>query len=576
MKQKLFLFMLIFMSNICAESFLCSKNKRKELYSEANNLVSLRLTDRQSCDIELLLNGGFAPLQGFLNQKDYDSVVGDMRLSDGTLWPMPITLDATTRLAKSFKVGDKLALRDQEGFLLAVLDIESIYKPNKELEAKSVFGTVDVAHPGVNYLFNSAGDMYIGGKLTGAILPRHYDNISLRKTPAQLKQIFKERGWKKIVAFQTRNPMHRAHREITVRAAEKIGGHLLLHPVVGMTKPGDVDHFTRVRCYEKIMQRYPEGLAELSLLPIAMRMAGPREALWHAIIRKNYGCTHFIVGRDHAGPGLGSDGRPFYGPYEAQAMVAKHQAEVGIEMVPFQMMSYVADYDQYMTADETPAKAKVLSISGTELRRRLMSGEEIPEWFGYPEVVKELRWTYPARSKQGFTVFFTGLSGAGKSTLAKALRYRLMEHSRRYVSLLDGDLVRINLSSELGFSAAHRDLNIKRIGFVAFEVTKNKGIAICAPIAPYAKVRDFNRSLISKVGGYIEVHVSTPLQECEDRDTKGLYAKAREGLIKEFTGISDPYEAPKSPEVKIDTTNVTPEAAVDIIMDYLKGEGYIK
>lgn len=575
-KFLLLLLSLSSISNLQAERYLARKPIQRVLHDQAIDMVSLKLNERQLCDIELLLNGGFAPLKGFLNKSDYESVIKDMRLEDGTLWPMPITLDVSHRFAKSFKFGDKIALRDEEGFLVAILNIESIWQPNKEMEAKCVFGTTDTSHPGVHNLFNESGEMYIGGTLTGVMLPRHYDNAKLRKTPAEVKQMFVDRGWNKIVAFQTRNPMHRAHREITVRAAEKIGGHLLVHPVVGMTKPGDVDHFTRVRCYEKLMKYYPDGLADLSLLPIAMRMAGPREALWHAIIRKNYGCTHFIIGRDHAGPGSDSKGNSFYGPYEAQDLVKKYQDEIGITMVPFQMMSYVEDYDEYMTADEIPEGAKVQSISGTELRRRLMSGEEIPEWFGYSDVIEELRWTYPARDKQGFTVFFTGLSGAGKSTLAKALRHRLMEHSRRYVTLLDGDLVRACLSSELGFSEEHRNLNIKRIGFVSFEITKNKGISICAPIAPYEKIRQYNRDLISRVGGYIEVHVATPLDVCEGRDTKGMYAKSRAGIILKFTGIDDPYEEPKNPEIKIDTTSITPEVGVDIIMNYLRTEGYIK
>ena len=382
-------------------------------------------------------------------------------------------------------------------------------------------------------------------------------------------------GWKTIVAFQTRNPMHRAHKELAVRAAREIGGNILIHPVVGMTKPGDVDHYTRVRCYKKIMEKLPEDTGIMSLLPLAMRMGGPREAVWHTIIRKNFGCSHLIIGRDHAGPGNGSNGIPYYGPYDAQELVKKHEDEIGVKMVPFKLMVYVKERSEYMPENEVSENFTKLNVSGTELRRRLDQDLEIPEWFSYPEVVEELRHANPPKDRRGFTVFFTGLSGSGKSTIANALLVKLLEHGRRRVTLLDGDIVRINLSSELGFSMEHRNLNITRIGFVASEITKNGGIAICAPIAPYEKVRKYNRDLISRVGGYIEVHVSTPLETCEQRDVKGLYAKARQGIIKGFTGIDDPYEKPINPEICIDTTNKTQEEAVQKVLVYLENEGYL-
>ena len=382
-------------------------------------------------------------------------------------------------------------------------------------------------------------------------------------------------GWTTIVAFQIRNPMHHAHKELTVRAAREIGGKLLIHPVVGMTNPGDVDHYTRVRCYKKIMEKFPEDTAIMSLLPLAMRMGGPREALWHALIRKNYGCTHLIVGRDHAGPGIDSKGNPFYGPYDAQDMVNKYADEIGVKMVPFKLMVYVEERAEYMPIDEVPEDLTKLNISGTELRRRLDQDLDIPEWFSYPEVVEELRHAHPPKDRRGFTVFFTGLSGSGKSTIANALLVKFLEHGRRRVTLLDGDIVRINLSSELGFSKEHRNLNITRIGFVASEITKNGGIAICAPIAPYEAIRKYNRELISKVGGYIEVHVSTPLETCEKRDVKGLYAKARKGIIKGFTGIDDPYEKPVNPELRIDTSNISQEEAVQQVLIYLENEGFL-
>ncbi|MBC8400138.1 MAG: bifunctional sulfate adenylyltransferase/adenylylsulfate kinase, partial [Candidatus Marinimicrobia bacterium] len=491
------------------------------------------------------------------------------------LWPLPITLDVEEAFAKDLKPGYKIALRDQEGFTLAILEIEDVWQPDLSKEAELVYGTTDTKHPGVNYLLKQSKPWYIGGKLQGLKPPKHYDYQLLRRSPHEVRNRFAKLGWEKVVAFQTRNPMHRAHVELTLRAANEIGADILIHPVVGLTKPGDVNHYTRVRCYEQVMDKYPKGTALLSLLPLAMRMGGPREAVWHAIIRKNYGCTHFIVGRDHAGPGVDSEGEPFYGPYDAQTLLKKHEAEIGIKMVPFKMMVYVEDRAEYRAIDEVPEGSRTLSISGTELRRRLDKGLDIPEWFSYPEVVKELRRSQPPKKERGFTVFFTGLSGSGKSTIANGLMVKLFEDGRRPVTLLDGDIVRTNLSSELGFSREHRSLNIHRIGFVASEITKNGGIAICAPIAPYEGDRIYNRELIEPLGGYIEVFVDTPLEECERRDTKGLYAKARQGIIKEFTGISDPYEAPADAEIVVNTEGVDPETLVQDILLKIEQLGYI-
>jgi sulfate adenylyltransferase len=417
--------------------------------------------------------------------------------------------------------------------------------------------------------------VYVSGRLEGVEAPTYYDYRELRQTPAELRAEFTKLGWRKIVAFQTRNPMHRAHFELTVRAATESGANLLVHPVVGMTKPGDVDHYTRVRCYEALAQHYPRGTAKLSLLPLAMRMGGPREAVFHAIIRKNHGCTHFIVGRDHAGPGNDSKGEPFYGPYDAQEMLKSVQDELGVEMVPFQMMVYVEDKDQYFPVDQVPDGARTLNISGTELRERLQQGKDIPSWFTFPEVATELRRSYPPRAKQGFTVFFTGLSGSGKSTIANALMVKMLEMGGRPVTLLDGDLVRKHLSSELGFSKEHRDINIRRIGWTAALVTKNGGIALCAPIAPYDSVRKEVRSMVDPAGGFVLVHVATSIEMCEERDRKGLYAKARAGVIKEFTGISDPYETPTDAEIVIDTADFSPDEAAQEIILYLEREGYI-
>ncbi|MCL4189048.1 MAG: bifunctional sulfate adenylyltransferase/adenylylsulfate kinase [Rhodobacteraceae bacterium] len=530
-----------------------SPESAQKLKVEAGALPSWDLTPRQICDLELLMNGGFHPLKGFLGEADYDGVVEGMRLADGRLWPMPVTLDVSEKFAETVEPGQDIALRDQEGVILAILSVTDKWVPNKSREAERVFGADDLAHPGVNYLHNAAGPVYLGGPVTGIQAPIHYDFRARRETPNELRAFFRKMGWRRVVAFQTRNPLHRAHQELTFRAAKEAQANLLIHPVVGMTKPGDVDHFTRVRCYEAVLGKYPAATTHLSLLNLAMRMGGPREAVWHALIRRNHGCTHFIVGRDHAGPGKNSQGRDFYGPYDAQELVRAHAAEIGIEVVPFQQMVFVQEKAQYFPVNEVPEGSTVLDISGTELRRRLREGLDIPNWFSFDEVVGELRRRFPPRSRQGFTVFFTGLSGSGKSTIANALMVKLMEMGDRPVTLLDGDVVRKHLSSELGFSKEHRDINIRRIGYVASEITKNGGIAICAPIAPYTATRRAVREMVEAFGAFVEVHVATSLDECERRDRKGLYRLAREGKIKEFTGISDPYEEPANPELRVVT-----------------------
>ncbi|WP_242601253.1 bifunctional sulfate adenylyltransferase/adenylylsulfate kinase [Yoonia vestfoldensis] len=555
-----------------------SYESAQKLKAEAGDLVSHDLTPRQICDLELLMNGGFNPLKGFLSEADYTSVVDTMRLADGALWPMPVTLDVSEGFADKVTIGQDIALRDQEGVILATMTVTDKWVPNKAHEAEKVYGADDSAHPAVNYLHNTAGGVYLGGPVTGIQQPVHYDFRGRRDTPNELRALFRKLGWRKVVAFQTRNPLHRAHQELTFRAAREAQANLLIHPVVGMTKPGDIDHFTRVRCYEAVLDQYPSATTTMSLLNLAMRMAGPREAVWHGLIRKNHGCTHFIVGRDHAGPGKNSAGQDFYGPYDAQDLFREHQDEMGIEMVDFKQMVYVQDRAQYEPADEIADKDKVtiLDISGTELRRRLAEGLEIPEWFSFPQVVAELRKSRPARAKQGFTVFFTGFSGSGKSTIANALMVKLMEIGGRPVTLLDGDIVRKNLSSELGFSKEHRDLNIRRIGYVASEITKNGGIAICAPIAPYATTRRAVREDVEQFGAFIEVHVATSIEECERRDRKGLYKLARAGKIAEFTGISDPYDVPDHPELRLDTENQSVDGCAHQVLLKLESLGLIK
>ena len=545
------------------------------LKKKSINYPSWVLTDRQICDLEMILNGGFSPLGGFLGKDDYESVINDLRLNDGRLWPIPIMLDVTSEFAQSISIGNKITLKDKEGFSLAIMEITDIWEPDRIKEANLVFGTDDDSHPGVDYLLNECNPLYVGGTLDCIDFPHHYDYQHLRHTPEVLKQKFQEMGWNNIVAFQTRNPLHRAHVEMTLRAIKEINANLLIHPVVGMTKPGDVDHYTRVRCYNHVLDKYPDNSAILSLLPLAMRMGGPREALWHAIIRKNYGCTHLIVGRDHAGPGNDKDGNPFYGPYDAQDIIEKYKDEIGIQMVPFKFLVFLPDQNSYKPIDEVPDGIDYKTVSGSELRKHLDEGTDIPDWFTYQEVAKELQKSRPPKAERGFTIFFTGLSGSGKSTLANGLLIKLLENGSRPVTLLDGDIVRTHLSSELGFSKEHRSLNVRRIGFVASEITKNKGIAICAPIAPYKKDRRFNRKLISKLGSYIEIYVSTSIDKCEERDVKGLYKLAREGVIKEFTGISEPYEAPENAEIIIDSSGIAPEKLVDQIYHKIKKIGYI-
>ena len=539
------------------------------------NQTHLILTDRQLCDLEMIMSKAFYPLDGFIGEDDYYSVLDNMRLVNGSLWPIPIILDISKQFSKQVSINHKIILKDKEGFSLAEMKISDIWEPNKKIEAEKVYGTLDESHPGVDYLLNQTDSIYIGGSIKCIESIHHYDYPDLRHSPEVLKDKFNKLGWDKVIAFQTRNPLHKAHVEMTLRAINDFNAKLLIHPVVGMTKPGDVDYYTRVRCYNHILKKYPNNSALLSLIPLAMRMAGPKEALWHAIIRKNYGCTHIIIGRDHAGPGNDNNGNPFYGPYDAQNIIERYEDEIKIKMIPFKFLVYLPETKTYCPVDEVPKGINYETVSGSELRKYLSEGKEIPEWFTYSEVANELRKSTPSKKNRGFTIFFTGLSGSGKSTLANGLLIKLLENGTRPVSLLDGDIVRTHLSSELGFSKEHRSINVRRIGYVASEITKNRGIAICAPIAPYRIDRKFNRGLISSLGGYIEIHVSTSLEKCEERDVKGLYKLAREGSLKEFTGVSDPYEKPNNPEMVIDSSDTAPEELVDNIYKKIEELGYI-
>jgi sulfate adenylyltransferase len=554
---------------------LVDEETAEELRHASLAFPSLTLSKRQQCDLELLLNGGLSPLAGFMDRTTYDSVVSRCRLPDGSLWPMPVILDVDAELAQTLEPGQKVALRDAEGFMPAALTVTEVWEADKEREGEAVYGTRTADHPGVRYLRERVKSRYVGGTLEGIGIPAHHEFENLWDTPEELRSLFRKMGWRRVIAFHTTDAMHKLHRRLVLDAAKQHQAHVLVHPAVGETKPGDLHHYARVHCYKAIQKHLPHELTALSLLPLAMRMAGPREALWHAIINRNFGCTHFIVGPDHASPPR-KGGVRFYDKYAAQELVKVHEDEIGIEIIPQPEYRYVPDRGTFLPDSQIQAQGlESTTISKGELKKLLLQNLAVPDWFSYPEVVEELRKVYPPRSRQGITLFFTGLSGSGKSTLANIIFAKLIEAGGRPVSLLDGDIVRQNLSSELGFSKAHRDLNIRRIGFVASEITKNGGVAICAPIAPYMETRRAVRELIEQHGAFIEIHVSTSLEVCESRDRKGLYAKARKGIIPEFTGISDPYETPERPELRIDTGELAPSEAAQEILLYLFKEGYL-
>ena len=557
---------------------LVGEAEAEKLKSESLDMPSITLSRRQLCDVELLMNGGFTPLEGFMDRESYVHVLESMRLPDGTLWPVPVTLDIGRELAESIGPGSRVALRDQEGLILAVLDVSSTWEPDKRAEAELVYGTTSERHPGVRHLHERIGDVYVGGRVFGIQLPTHYDYQELRHSPRELRRFFDRLGWRRIIAFHTGRPIHKRERELTLLAAREVRGHLLLHPVVGVTMHRDLGHFARIKCYQEILRHYPQQLAALSLLPLAVRGAGPREALWHAIIRRNYGCTDFIVERDHASPAHpAADGSTdFYPSRAAQDLAREHESELGISIFSASRLGYSPQARRFVPIGNggTP-EADSVPFGDAELAARISHEQEVPDWFTYPEVIDRLRTVYPPPREQGVTLFFTGLSGSGKSTLAKIMYGKFIEEGRRSVTLLDGDIVRRHLSSELGFSKAHRDINVRRIGFVASEITKNRGVAICAPIAPYAGTRRDVREMVEAHGAMIEIYVCTPLEVCEARDRKGLYAKARKGIIPEFTGISDPYEVPEHPEITIDTTDLTPMQAAQEIFLYLFAIGYL-
>jgi len=529
------------------------------------------MTDRNLCDLELLAVGGFSPLDRFMSKADYQRVLTEMRLADGTLFSIPITLTISKEDLPTRE--EWITLRDSRNYIVAVMRIEEVFRWDPLREARLVYGTADHRHPLVSEM-QQWRDLCISGELKVLNLPVYYDFVEIRRTPAQVRALLTEMGDRNVVAFQTRNPLHRIHEELTKRAAEQVGGSLLIHPVVGMTKPGDVDHYTRVRVYKALVENYYDKNTALSLLPLAMRMAGPREALWHALIRRNYGATHFVVGRDHAGPGNDSTGKPFYGPYEAQEMMAQYEDELGVKGVQFQEVVYLVDEDRYEEVSKVPANAKTANISGTQVRDEyLAKGKLLPAWFTRPETAQILMETNPPRHKQGLCIWFTGLSGAGKSTISEALIPMLLERGRQ-ATVLDGDVVRTHLSKGLGFSKEDRDTNILRIGFVAGEIARHNGTVVCAAISPYLSTRNEARRMVGD-DHFVEVFVNTPLEVCEERDVKGMYARARRGEIKGFTGIDDPYEEPLNPELTLDTVEMTPEANARKIVAYLESRGFL-
>ena len=544
-----------------------------DIKARASGLPSIQLSERATCDFELLAIGAFSPLDRFMGEDDYRRTVGEMRLGDGTVFPIPVTLPVDD--PSSIKLDREVALRDSRNELLAVMTVQEAYEWDLQETADLVFGTRDVRHPLVSEM-HRWGRVNISGPLQVLQLPPHHDFSGLRKTPSETRASLSGYGHPNVVAFQTRNPLHRVHEELTKRAAGSVDGVLLLHPVVGLTKPGDVDHYTRVRTYRALAQHYYENdRVLLSLLPLAMRLAGPREALWHAIIRRNYGANHLIVGRDHASPGVDSAGNPFYGPYDAQEIVDRFSEETGVKTVPFQELVYVPDDDRYEEVTVLPEGARTASISGTQVREEYLSqGRPLPGWFTRPEVADILAESYPPRHRQGVCIWFTGLSGAGKSTTAEVLTDLLMEQGRQ-VTVLDGDVVRTHLSRGLGFSKEDRDTNILRIGFVASEIVRHGGVAICAAVSPYSATRNEVRAMVGSER-FIEVFVDTPLAVCEERDSKGMYAKARRGEITGFTGIDDPYQPPESPEITLDTVRSSVRDNAGLILDHIAEKGFVR
>jgi sulfate adenylyltransferase len=549
--------------------------QRDELLAKAPGLKSIKISMRNLCDLELLATGAFSPLDRFMGKADYERVLREMRLADGVLFPLPITLTADPEELPT--VGDDMVLRNANNEVMALMTLEEVYHWDPETEGALAYGTTDVKHPMISEM-DRWNKVCISGKLRVVNLPKYYDFVELRRSPAAVRALLESMGNDNVVAFQTRNPLHRIHEELTKRAASQVGGSLLIHPVVGLTKPGDVDHYTRVRIYKALVENYYDKKSTLlSLLPLAMRMAGPREVLLHAIVRRNHGANHFIVGRDHAGPGKDSTGKPFYGPYDAQEEMKKYEHELGVKMIPFEELVYLPDQDRYVEGREVPKGASTLKISGTQVRDEyLAKGKLLPDWFTRPETAEILREMYPPRNKQGFCIWFTGLSGSGKSATTQVLTSLLLERGRE-VTILDGDVVRTHLSKGLGFSKEDRDTNILRIGFVAGEIVHSGGAVICAAISPYRTARNEARKMVGD--NFIMAYMDTPVEICEERDVKGLYVKARQAMAEGhpmgFTGVDDPYEPPVDPELTLRGYGASPEENARQIVEYLEGQGFL-
>ena len=548
---------------------------RDEVLHRAPQLPSIKISMRNLCDLELLATGAFSPLDRFMGKADYERVLHEMRLSDGVLFPLPITLTADPKELPT--VGEELVLRNANNEVMAAMRLDEVYHWDAETEAALAYGSNDAKHPMVSEMARW-NRVCISGPLQVVNLPKYHDFVELRRNPQQVRSLLDAMGHDNVVAFQTRNPLHRIHEELTKRAAAQVGGSLIIHPVVGMTKPGDVDHYTRVRIYKALVDNYYDKQSTvLSLLPLAMRMAGPREGLLHAIVRRNHGANHFIVGRDHAGPGKDSTGKPFYGPYDTQEAMKKYEHELGVKMIPFEELVYLPDENRYVEGRDVPAGARTLNISGTQVRDDyLAKGRLLPDWFTRPETAEILREMYPPRHKQGFCVWFTGLSGSGKSATTQVLTSLLLERGRE-IAILDGDVVRTHLSKGLGFSKEDRDTNILRIGFVAGEIVHAGGAVICAAISPYRAARNEARRMVGE--SFIMAFMDTPVEVCEERDVKGLYIKARQALAEGhpmgFTGVDDPYEPPIEPEITLKGYGATPEENARKIVQYLEAQGFL-
>jgi sulfate adenylyltransferase len=548
---------------------------REAVLRRVPKLRSIKISMRNLCDLELLATGAFSPLDRFMGKADYERVLHEMRLGDGVLFPLPITLTADPNDLPT--VGEELVLRNANNEVMAVMRLDEVYHWDPATEGALAYGTSDAKHPMISEMARW-GKVCITGPLQVVNLPRYHDFTDLRRTPVQVRSLLEQMGNDNVVAFQTRNPLHRIHEELTKRAAEQVGGSLIIHPVVGMTKPGDVDHYTRVRIYKALVDNYYDKKSTvLSLLPLAMRMAGPREVLLHALIRRNHGANHFIVGRDHAGPGKDSTGKPFYGPYDAQEIMKKYEHELGVKMIPFEELVYLPDEDRYVEGRDVPKGARTLNISGTQVRDDyLAKGKLLPAWFTRPETAEILREMYPPRHKQGFCIWFTGLSGSGKSATTQVLTSLLLERGRE-VAILDGDVVRTHLSKGLGFSKEDRDTNILRIGFVAGEIVHAGGAVICAAISPYRAARNEARGMVGD--NFIMAYMDTPVEVCEERDVKGLYVKARQAMADGhpmgFTGVDDPYEPPIDPEITLKGYGATPEENARQVIAYLEAQGFL-